>query len=68
MAQHCFPELQWKETSKSAPTRMNPIADVHNKADEKMGNSQMQTENCDFKDINNKQGGQTNYGTLFKVQ
>ena len=67
MAQHCFPELQWKETSKSAPTRMNPIADVHNKADEKMGNSQMQTENCDIKHIN-KQGAQTNYETPFEVQ
>jgi hypothetical protein len=50
-AQRCFPGLQWKETSKSAPTRMNQIADVRNKADEKMGNSQMQSENCDIKDI-----------------
>ena len=36
--------------------------------DEKMGNSQMQTKDCDIKDINNKQGAQTNYGTPFKVQ
>lgn len=47
MAQQCFPELQWKETSKSAPTRMNPIVNMRNKAHEKMGRSQMQTENCD---------------------
>lgn len=46
---------------------MNPIADVHNKADEKMGNSQMQTENSDIKHIN-KQGAQTNYETPFEVQ
>jgi hypothetical protein len=67
-AQRCFPGLQCKETSKSAPTRMNQISDVRNKADEKMGNRQMQSENCDIKDIKNKQGHHPKFSKFtFKV-
>jgi len=62
-----FPRASVERDIKISANKNEPNADVRNKADEKMGNSQMQTENCDIKHIN-KQGAQTNYETPFEVQ